>query len=64
MAYPCKPRKTTNTILSLSTKEQKANLHINGQTLLAEENPMYLGCLSTSDSQQQTEKAEARAKVD
>ena len=29
------PRKTTYTIFSLSTKEQKANLHINGQTLLA-----------------------------
>ena len=33
------PRKTTYTIFSLSTKEQKATLHINGQTLLAEDNP-------------------------
>ena len=59
------PRKTTNTILSLSTKEQKATLHINGQTLLAEDNPTYLGV--TFDKRltwkQQTEKAEARAKV-
>ena len=42
-----------------------ANLHINGQTLLAEDNPTYLGV--TFDKRltwkQQTEKAEARAKV-
>ena len=37
------PRKTTYAIFSLSTKEQKATLHINGQTLLAEDNPAYLG---------------------
>ena len=59
------PRKTTYTIFSLSTKEQKATLHINGQTLLAEDNPTYLGV--TFDKRlawkQQTEKAEARAKV-
>ena len=58
-------RKTTYTIFSLSTKEQKATLHINGQTLLAEDNPTYLGV--TFDKRltwrQQTEKAEARAKV-
>ena len=34
---------TTYTIFSLSTKEQKATLHINGQTLLAKDNPTYLG---------------------
>ena len=60
-----KPRKATYTIFSLSTKEQKATLHINGQTLLAEDNPTYLGV--TFDKlltwKQQTEKAEARAKV-
>ena len=59
------PRKTTYTIFSLSTKEQKATLHINGQTLLAEDNLTYLGV--TFDKRltwrQQTEKAEARAKV-
>ena len=59
------PRKTTYTIFSLSTWEQKATLHINGQTLLAEDNPIYLGV--TFDKRltwkQQTEKAEARAKV-
>ena len=58
-------RKTTYTIFSLSTNEQKATLHINGQTLLAEDNPTYLGV--TFDKRltwkQQTEKAEARAKV-
>ena len=58
-------RKTTYTIFSLSTKEQKATLHINGQTLLAEDNPTYLGV--TFDKRltwkQQTEKAEAIAKV-
>ena len=58
-------RKTTYTIFSLSTEEQKATLHINGQTLLAEDNPTYLGV--TFDKRltwkQQTEKAEARAKV-
>ena len=36
------PRKATYTIFSLSTKEQKAKLHMNGQTLLAEDNPTYL----------------------
>ena len=41
-------RKNTYTIFSISTKEQKATLHINGQTLLAEDNPTYLGWLSTS----------------
>ena len=35
------PRKTTYTIFSLSTKEQKANLHSNDQPLLAEDNPTY-----------------------
>ena len=58
------PRKTTYTIFSLSTKEQKATLYINGQTLLAEDNPTYLGV--TFDKRltwkQQTEKAEASAK--
>ena len=42
-----------------------ANLHINGQTLFAEENPTYLEV--TFDRRltwkQQTEKAEARAKA-
>ena len=62
------PRKTTYTILSLSTKEQKATLHINGKTLLAEDNPTYLGVtfdkrLTWLTWKQQTEKAEARAKV-
>ena len=56
-------RKTTYTIFSLSTKEQKAKLHINGQTLLAEDNPTYLGV--TFDNRltwkQQTERFEARA---
>ena len=37
------PRKTTYTIFGLSTKEQKATLHINAQTLLAEDNLTYLG---------------------
>ena len=59
------PRNTTYTIFSLSTKEQKDNLHINGQTLLAENNPTYLGV--TFDKRltwkRQTEKAEAEAKV-
>ena len=59
------PRKTTYTIFSLSTEEQKATLHINGQTLLAEDNLTYLGV--TFDKRltwkQQTEKAEARANV-
>ena len=59
------PRKTTYTIFSLSTKEQKATLHINGQTLLAEDNTACLGV--TFDKRlswkQQTENAEARAKV-
>ena len=58
------PRKTTYTIFSLSTKEQKAILHINVQTLLAEENPTYLGV--TFDKRlawkQQTKKAGARTK--
>ena len=58
-------RKNTYTIFSISTKEQKATLHIKGQTLLAEDNPTYLGV--TFDKwltwKQQTEKAEARAKV-
>ena len=57
-------RRTTYTIFSLSTKEQKATLHINGLTQLAEHNPTYLGV--TFDKRltwkQQTEKAEARAK--
>ena len=58
-------RKTTYTIFSLSTKEQKATLHINGQTLLAEGNPTYLGVAFDKRLtwKQQTEKAEARAKV-
>ena len=51
--------------LSLPVKEQKANPHINGLTLLAEDNPTYPGV--TFDKRltwkQQTEKAEARAKV-
>ena len=59
------PRKTTYTISSPLTKEQKANLHINGQTLLADDNPTYLGV--TFDKRltwkQQTEKDEARDKV-
>jgi ribonuclease HI len=58
-------RKTTYTVFSLSTKPQKANLHINGQTLLAEDNPTYLGV--TFDKRMtwknQTQKAESRAKV-
>ena len=58
------PRKTTYTIFSLSTKEQKATLHINGQTLLAGDNPSYRGV--TFDKRltwKQTENAEATAKV-
>ena len=58
-------RKTTYTIFSLSTKEQKATLHINGQTQFAEDNRTYLGV--TSDKRLtwkvQTKKAETRAKV-
>ena len=58
-------KKTTYTVFSLSPKEQKATLHINGQTLLAEDNPTYLGV--TFDKRltwkKQTEKAESRAKV-
>ena len=58
-------RKTTYTIFSLSPREQKATLKLSGQTLLAEDNPTYLGV--TFDKRltwkQQTEKAEARAKV-
>ena len=59
------PRKTTYTIFSLSTKEQTATLHINGQTLLAEDNPTYLGVtfVKRLTWKQQTKKAEARAKV-
>ncbi|KAL8604432.1 hypothetical protein ACOMHN_042261 [Nucella lapillus] len=58
-------KKTTYTVFSLSPKEQKANLHINGQTLLAENNPTYLGV--TFDKRltwkKQAEKAESSAKV-
>ena len=58
-------RKIIYTIASLSTKEQKATLHINGHTLLAEDNPTYLGM--TFDKRltwkQQTQKAQAKAKV-
>ena len=57
--------KTTYTVFSLSTKEQKAKLCINGQTLLAENNPTYLGV--TFDRRltwkKQAEKAETRGKV-
>ena len=35
-------RKTTCTVFSLSAKEQKANLHLNGQTLLAKDIQNYL----------------------
>ena len=52
-------------VTQLSPKEQNANLHIHGQTLLAENTPTYLGV--TFDKRQtwkkQTEKAELRAKV-
>ena len=53
------PRKTTYTIFSLSTKEQKANLHINSQTLLAEDNPHLPGVSFDKRLtwKQQTEKA-------
>ena len=65
MACQNQPKEDHYTIFSLSTKEQKATLHINGQTLLAEDNPTYLGM--TFDKRltwkQQTKKAEARAKV-
>ena len=58
-------RKTTYTVFSLSTKEQKASLQLDGQTLLAEDNPTYLGV--TFDTRlvwkRQTEKTESRAKV-
>ena len=58
-------KKTTYTVFSLSTKEQKATLRINGQTLLAEDNPTYLGV--TFDRRltwrQQSKKTEARGKV-
>ena len=57
--------KTTYTVFSLSTKEQKVKLCINGQTLLAENNPTYLGV--TFDRRltwkKQAEKAETRGKV-
>ena len=63
MASQNQPEKTTYTIFSLLTMKQKANLHVNGQSLLAEENPSYLGV--TFDKRltwrQQTEKAEAIA---
>ena len=59
------PRKNTYTIFILSTKEQKATLHTNDQTLLAADNPIYLGVNFNKRLawKQQTEKAEARAKV-
>ncbi|RUS82318.1 hypothetical protein EGW08_009908 [Elysia chlorotica] len=57
--------KTTYTVFSLSTKEQKVTLKLNGQALPAEDNPTYLGV--TFDKRltwkEQTEKAEARAKA-
>ena len=58
-------RKTTYTIFSLSTKEQRANLHINGQTVLAGDKPTYVGVTFDKrlTGQQQTEKAEVRANV-
>ena len=56
--------KTTYTIFSPSTKEQKATLRINGQTLSAEDNPTYLGV--TFDKRltwkQQTEKNRSQRK--
>ena len=58
-------RKTTYAIFRLSAKEQKANLRINGQTLLADDNPTYLGVIFDRRLtwKQQTEKAEAKPKV-
>ena len=57
--------KTTYTVFSLSTKEHKAKLCTNGQTLLAEDNPTYLGV--TFDRRltwkKQAEKADTRGKV-
>jgi len=57
--------KTTYTIFSLSTKEMKANLHINGTTLEREDTPTYLGV--TFDKRltwkQHTEKSEIRGKL-
>ena len=52
------PRKATCNIFSLSTKEQKANLRIKGQTLLSEDNPTYLGVTTGKRMtlKQQTEK--------
>ena len=59
------PSKTTYTVFSLSPKKQEAKLCINGQTLLAEDNPTYLGV--TFDRRltwkQQTQKAETRGKM-
>ena len=37
------PEKTTHTIFTLSTVEQKANLHLDGEKIKLEENPTYLG---------------------
>jgi hypothetical protein len=36
-------RKTSYSVFSLSSKEQKVNLQFNGQTLSQEVNPTYLG---------------------
>ncbi|PVD34162.1 hypothetical protein C0Q70_05425 [Pomacea canaliculata] len=59
------PKKTTYTIFSLSTREQKATLKFDGQILPLEDNPTYLGV--TFDKRltwkPQTKKVEARAKV-
>nr|KAG5704148.1 hypothetical protein BaRGS_009678 [Batillaria attramentaria] len=59
------PTKTTYTVFSLSPKDQKAKLRINGEYLQADDNPTYLGV--TFDKRltwkQQTEKAATRAKL-
>ena len=58
-------KKTTFTIFSLSPKEQKVTLRISGHTLLAEDNPTYLGV--TFDKRliwkKQTGNAESRGKA-
>ena len=58
-------KKTTYTLFSLSTRKQKVNLKIHGQSLPAEENPRYLGI--TFDQRltwkPQVDKAECNSKL-
>ena len=59
------PTKTTYTIFSLSPKEVKVKLSINGQELPKEDNPTYLGVMFDKRLtwKSQTEKTESRAKT-